>query len=60
MTTQDEEAFAAFVREEPDVEQRWDDLLSRSQDVLAQMAEEAHEEYRVGLTEPLDVDTFPW
>jgi hypothetical protein len=56
----DQEAFAAFMLAELESERRWDDLFSCSQDLLAQMAEEAHEEYRAGLTEPLDPDTFPW
>jgi hypothetical protein len=41
-------------------ERRWDDLFARSQDLPAQMAEEAHKEYRAGLTEPLDANTFEW
>jgi hypothetical protein len=59
-TQQDRESFAAFMLEEPESERRWDDLFGRSQNLLAQMAEEAHEEYRAGLTEPLDPDTFSW
>ncbi len=39
-------------------ERRWDDLFSRSQDLLARMAEEARQEYRTGLTEPLDPETM--
>jgi hypothetical protein len=35
-----------------------DDLFARSQDLLALMAKEAHEEYRAGLTEPLEPDAF--
>jgi hypothetical protein len=56
MTPQDEEAFAAFVLEEPELERRWDDLFARSQDLLAQMAEEADEEYSAGLTKRLRCD----
>jgi hypothetical protein len=40
--------------EELESERRWDDLFARSQDMLASMAEEAHKEYRAGLTQPLD------
>lgn len=50
----EQEAFAAFMLAELESERRWDDLFSRSQDLLAQMAEEAHREYQAGLTEPLD------
>ena len=37
-------------------ERRWDELFARSQDMLARMADEARQEYRAGLTEPLDLD----
>ncbi|HEV7487413.1 MAG TPA: hypothetical protein VGQ65_17215 [Thermoanaerobaculia bacterium] len=56
---QDQEAFAAFMLAALESDRRWDDLFARSQDLLAQMAEEAHEEYCAGLTELLDPDTFP-
>jgi len=39
-------------------ERRWDDLFSRSRDLLARMAEEARQEYRADLTEPLDPETL--
>jgi hypothetical protein len=48
----------ADVLAELESERRWDDLFARSQDLLAQMAEEAHEEYRAGLTKPLRCDTL--
>jgi len=53
---QEQEAFAAFMLAELESERRWDELFARSQDVLAQMAEEARQEYRAGRTEPLDLD----
>ncbi len=56
----DSTASAVFALAELESDRRWDDLFSRSQDLLAQMAEEAHEEYRAGLTEPFDPNTFPW
>lgn len=51
---EEQEAFAAFMLAELESERRWDDLFARSQDLLARMAEEARQEYRAGLTEPLD------
>jgi hypothetical protein len=39
-------------------ERRWEDLFSRSQDLLARMAGEARQEYRAGLTKPLDPETM--
>ncbi len=53
---EEQEAFAAFMLAELESEHRWDDLFSRSQDLLAKMAEDARQEYRAGLTEPLDPD----
>jgi hypothetical protein len=58
----DMEAYAAYANAQPrgcssatlESERRWDDLFLRSQELLARMAEEAHQEYRAGLTEPLD------
>ena len=55
---EEQEAFAAFMLAELESEKRWDELFSRSQDLLAQMAEEARLEYRAGLTKPLDPDTL--
>ena len=52
----EQEAFAAMMLAELESERRWDDLFGRSQDLLARMAEEARQEYRAGLTEPLDPD----
>jgi len=53
---EEQEAFAAFMLAELESERRWDELFSRSQDLLAQMAEEARQEYRAGLTEHLDTE----
>jgi hypothetical protein len=52
----EQEAFAAFMLEELESEQRWDELFERSQDLLARMADEARREHRAGLTQPLDPD----
>lgn len=54
----EQEAFAAFMLAELESERRWDDLFSRSQDVLEDMADEARREYRAGLTAPLDPDAL--
>ena len=53
---EEQEAFAAFMLAELESERRWEELFAKSQDLLAQMAEEAREEYRAGLIEPLDPD----
>ena len=53
---EEQEAFAAFMLAELESERRWEELFAKSQGLLAQMAEEAREEYRAGLIEPLDPD----
>jgi len=56
LTESEQEAFAAWALAELESDRRWDDLFARSQDLLAKMAAEAHDEYEAGLTEPLDPD----
>jgi hypothetical protein len=53
---QEQEAVGAWILAELESERRWDELFAKSQDVLAKLAEEARQEYRAGLTEPLDPD----
>jgi hypothetical protein len=55
---EEQEAFAAFMLAELESERRWDDLFSRSQEMLGRMGVEARQEYRAGLTEPLDPETL--
>ena len=50
----EQEAFGAWILAELESERRWDNLFARSQDLLSRMADEAHREYRAGLTEQLD------
>jgi hypothetical protein len=54
LSEDEQEAFAAFMLAELQSERRWDELFARSQDLLARMAAEARDEYRAGMTEPLD------
>ncbi len=51
---QDQEAIGALILAELESERRWDDLFAKSQDLLGSLAEEARQEHRAGLTEPLD------
>ena len=53
---EEQEAFAAFMLAELESERRWEELFAKSQGLLAQMAEEAREEYRAGLIEPLSCE----
>lgn len=50
----EQEAVGAWILAELESERRWDELFAKSQDLLSRMAEEARQEYRAGLTEPLD------
>lgn len=50
----EQDAVGAWILAELESERRWDDLFARSQDLLAEMADEAIREDEAGLTEPLD------
>ncbi len=52
----DQEAIGALVLAELESEHRWDELFAKSQDLLSKLAQEARDEHRSGLTEPLDPD----
>jgi hypothetical protein len=54
----DQDALAALVMEELDSEKKWDNAFANSQDMLAQMAEQALAEHKNGETRPLDVDAL--
>ena len=54
----DQDALAALVMEEMDSEKQWDDAFAHSQDMLAQMAEQALAEHKEGKTRRLDVDAL--
>jgi hypothetical protein len=50
----EQEAVGAWILAELESERRWDDLFARSPDLLSEMAEEAVQEDRAGLTKPFD------
>ena len=52
----DQDAIAEIVLAELASEERWNELFEKSQDALAELAEEALAEYRAGKTKPLNVD----
>ena len=54
----DQDALASLILEEIKSERRWAKLFAKSQDLLAQMGEEALQEDREGKTEELDPDTL--
>jgi hypothetical protein len=51
----DEATYLEYLHDD-DAERRWDESFARSQDLLAQMAEKALQEYRAGNTTPLFED----
>jgi hypothetical protein len=55
---EEQDAFAKWALAEMESERRWDDLFLRSEDLLSRLADEAHEEYVAGRTEPLDPETL--
>ena len=52
----DQDAIAEIVLAELASEERWNELFEKSQNALAELAEEALAEYRAGKTKPLNVD----
>ena len=52
----DQDAIAEVVLAELASEERWSKLFEGSQDVLADLAEEALAEHRAGKTKPLEPD----
>jgi hypothetical protein len=56
LSVEDQDRFGAWMLEELDSDERWDELFAQSQDVLAKMADEALAEHRSGKTQPLDPD----
>ncbi len=53
---QEQNAFATWILEELESEQRWDKAFADSADALAQLADEALAEHRAGKTMALDPD----
>jgi hypothetical protein len=54
----EQDELAAAILEELDADERWEAAFARSQDALERLANEALEEHRAGLTEPLDPDAL--
>ncbi len=53
-----QDAIAAIIMEEIEDERRWHAAFARSSDTLEQLAAEAEQEDRKGLTEALDPDAL--
>ena len=52
----EQDALAASILVDLEDERRWSEAFANSQDLLAELAAEAGEEYRAGRTLPLDPD----
>lgn len=52
----DQNQLAEWILDALKSEQQWEILFEKSQDLLAQLADEALDEYHKGLTEELDPD----
>jgi hypothetical protein len=50
----EQDALAASILADLEDERRWSEAFANSQDLLAELAAEAREEYRAGRTLPLD------
>lgn len=53
---QQQDSFAAWILAEIASEQRWEENFAQSQDLLAQLADEALQEHRAGRTSELDLE----
>ena len=53
-----QDVFAQWIIAELDSEERWNQLFAQSQDILADLADEALQKFRDGKTQELDVDTL--
>jgi predicted amidophosphoribosyltransferase len=56
LPAEEQDALATAVLAELDAERRWDRLFAESEDLLADLAEEALAEHGAGRTKPLDPD----
>ena len=51
-----QDVFAEWIIHELESEEYWSQLFAKSQDILAELADEALQEYYDGKTQELDVD----
>lgn len=58
LPTLEQNIVARMVLEEIESENKWDHLFSESEDTLAQLAQEALQDYAQGKTTKLDPDTM--
>ena len=56
LSEQEQNAIAEIVLAELASEERWHGLFARSQDLLAELAEEALAEHQAGKTQPIECD----
>ena len=56
LTIEEQNRLAEWILAELESDERWDDLLSKSRDGLAQLGRDALKEFQDGRTDPLDPD----
>ncbi len=56
LSEQEQDAIANWILNELTAERRWDQMFANSEDVLAQLADDALAEHREGRTQALDPD----
>lgn len=54
----EQDAFAALMLEELKSEERWNKAFASSQETLSNLAAEALQDYRAGISSPLDPDSL--
>lgn len=54
----EQDTIAALILEELEAEHQWDELFTRSPDLLSKLAAEAMAEHRAGKTQELDPETL--
>jgi hypothetical protein len=57
LSEQDQDVIAEIVLAELASEERWHELFAKSQDLLAELSEEALAEHRAGKTRPIECDS---
>ena len=55
---EEQDALAALILKEIESERQWEEAFAQSQDLLAELADEALAEHRAGKTTRLDPDTL--
>jgi hypothetical protein len=58
LPTEEQNAIASLILDEPEDDQRWEESFASSADMLAKLGAEAIAEYQAGKTEELNPETL--